>query len=136
MLSTGEHVLAAQAMGADFAYRGTRFIATKEGSASSEYKQSLVDSHASDIIYSNLFTGVHGNYLKSSIVAAGLDPDNLEVADKNAMNFSTGSAKAKAWKDIWGAGQSVAGIDSVLPAAELVEQLVAEYEAARKRLAL
>ena len=135
-ISKGEHVLAAQAMGADFAYMGTRFIATKEGIASSEYKQSLVDSHASDIIYSNLFTGVHGNYLKSSIVAAGLDPDNLEVADKNAMNFSTGSAKAKAWKDIWGAGQSVAGIDSVLPAAELVEQLVAEYEAARKRLAL
>jgi nitronate monooxygenase len=133
-MSKGEHVLAAQAMGADFAYMGTRFIATKEGVASDEYKQSLVDSQATDIIYSNLFTGVHGNYLKSSIVASGLDPDNLPAADKNSMNFASSSAKA--WRDIWGAGQSVSGIDSVLPAAEVVNQLVAEYEAARKRLAL
>jgi nitronate monooxygenase len=113
---------------------GTRFIATKEGVASEEYKQGLVSSQASDIIYTNLFTGVHGNYLRSSIVNAGLDPDNLPVADKNAMNFSSGSAKA--WRDIWGAGQSVAGIESVKPAAEVVDQLVQEYEAARARLAL
>lgn len=133
-ISKGEHILAAQALGADFAYMGTRFIATKEGVASEEYKQGLVNSQASDIVYTNLFTGVHGNYLKSSIVAAGLDPDNLPVADKTAMNF--GSANAKAWRDIWGAGQSVAGIDAVKPAGEIVDQLVAEYEAARKRLAL
>lgn len=133
-MSKGEHVLAAQAMGADFAYMGTRFIATKEGVASQEYKQGLVSSQASDIIYTNLFTGVHGNYLRSSIVNAGLDPDNLPVADKNAMNFSSGSAKA--WRDIWGAGQSVAGIESVKPAAEVVNQLVKEYEDARARLAL
>lgn len=133
-MSKGEHVLAAQAMGADFAYMGTRFIATKEAIASDDYKNSLVQSQAGDIIYSNLFTGVHGNYLKSSIVAAGLDPDNLPQADKNAMNFSSGTSKA--WRDIWGAGQSVSGIDSVLPAAAVVDQLVAEYQAARKRLGL
>jgi nitronate monooxygenase len=131
-MSKGEHVFAAQAMGADMAYMGTRFIASKEAVATEQYKQSLVESSAADIIYSNLFTGVHGNYLRSSIINAGMDPDNLPEADKNAMNF--GSSAAKAWKDIWGAGQSVSGIESVESVQVIVDRMVEEYAAVKARL--
>lgn len=122
-------------MGADFAYMGTRFIATEEANASAEYKQALVDSGAEDIVYTNLFTGVHGNYLRSSIVNAGLDPQALPVGDKSKMNFASGgNTKSKAWRDIWGSGQGVADIHEVLPVAMLVDRLADEYEAARARL--
>lgn len=134
-IADGSAVLAAQAMGADLAYMGTRFIATLEANASEDYKQGIVDAGASDVVYTNLFTGVHGNYLRSSIVNAGLDPDHLPEADKSKMNFgSGGNSGAKAWKDIWGVGQGVAVIDEVLPTAELVNQLEAEYQAAKKRI--
>jgi nitronate monooxygenase len=124
-------------MGADLAYMGTRFIATTEANASDDYKNGITQASASDVIYTNLFTGVHGNYLRESIVKAGLDPDHLPEADKSKMNFgSGGNSAAKAWKDIWGVGQGVAVIDEVLPTAELVNQLEAEYRAARARLAL
>lgn len=136
-IANGSAVLAAQAMGADLAYMGTRFIATAEANASDAYKQGITEASASDVIYTNLFTGVHGNYLRQSIVNAGLDPDHLPEADKSKMNFgSGGNTAAKAWKDIWGVGQGVAVIDEVLPTAELVNQLEAEYRAARARLAL
>jgi nitronate monooxygenase len=136
-IATGEAVLAAQAMGADFAYIGSRWLATREANVDDAYRQAIVESSAADIVYTNLFTGVHGNYLKKSIVAAGLDPDNLPVADKTAMNFgSGGGSKAKAWRDIWGAGQGVGLMDDVSTVAEVVERLKAEYTAARKRLAL
>ena len=136
-IATGDAVLAAQAMGADFAYIGSRWLATKESNVDEAYRQAIVDSSAADIVYTNLFTGVHGNYLKKSIVSAGLDPDNLPEADKTVMNFgSGGGAKAKAWRDIWGAGQGVGLMDDVVTVAELVERLSAEYAAARKRLAL
>jgi nitronate monooxygenase len=136
-IATGDAVLAAQAMGADFAYIGSRWLATKESNVDEAYRQAIVESSAADIVYTNLFTGVHGNYLKKSIVAAGLDPDNLPTADKTAMNFgSGGGAKAKAWRDIWGAGQGVGLMDEVATVAEVVEKLKAEYAAARKRLAL
>jgi nitronate monooxygenase len=116
---------------------GTRFIATTEANASDDYKNGITQASASDVIYTNLFTGVHGNYLRESIVKAGLDPDHLPEADKSKMNFgSGGNSAAKAWKDIWGVGQGVAVIDEVLPTAELVNQLEAEYRAARARLAL
>ena len=128
-MSTGADILAARALGADLAYLGTRFIATAEGNAPLEYKQMLVDSGAEDIIYTNLFSGVHGNYLRGSISRAGLDPDNLPEADKSKMNFG-GSAAAKAWKDIWGAGQSVSGIHAIESVAKLVDQLEREYQAA------
>lgn len=128
-MSTGADILAARALGADLAYLGTRFIATAEGNAPPEYKQMLVDSRAEDIIYTNLFSGVHGNYLRGSISRAGLDPDNLPEADKSKMNFG-GSAAAKAWKDIWGAGQSVSGIHAIESVAKLVDQLEREYQAA------
>ena len=131
-MSRGEHVLAAQAMGANFAYMGTRFIASSEAFASQEYKDSLVQSHAGDIIYSNLFTGIHGNYLKSSVIAAGLDPENLPEADKTKMDF--GSAHAKAWKDIWGAGQSVSGIDEVMAVQDIVNKMKLEYAQAKQAL--
>jgi nitronate monooxygenase len=131
-MSKGEHVVAALAMGADMAYMGTRFIASKEAIASPEYKQSLVDSSASDIIYSNLFTGVHGNYLRSSILQAGFDPDNLPQAEKNTMNF--GNTSSKAWRDIWGAGQSVSGIESVDSVKEIVDRMVREFQQAQSRL--
>jgi nitronate monooxygenase len=124
-------------MGADLAYIGSRWLATPEANVGDEYRKAIVESSAADIVYTNLFTGVHGNYLKKSIVAAGLDPDNLPVADKSKMNFgSGGNTGAKAWRDIWGAGQGVGLMDDVRPVAEVVAQLKAEYEAARKRLAL
>ena len=136
-IATGDAVLAAQAMGADFAYIGSRWLATRESNVDEAYRQAIVDSSAADIVYTNLFTGVHGNYLKKSIVSAGLDPDNLPEADKTVMNFgSGGGAKAKAWRDIWGAGQGVGLMDDVITVAELVDRLSAEYAAAKKRLAL
>ncbi|MGL4188438.1 MAG: NAD(P)H-dependent flavin oxidoreductase [Sphaerotilus sulfidivorans] len=131
-IASGGAVLAAQAMGADFAYIGSAFIATDEARASEAYKQCIVHSNSDDIVYSNLFTGVHGNYLKPSIRAAGLDPDQLPESDPSAMNFG-GDAK-KAWKDIWGCGQGIGAIDAVVPAAERVARLRREYEAARARL--
>ena len=136
-IATGDAVLACQAMGADFAYIGSRWLATTESNVDDAYRQAILESTAADIVYTNLFTGVHGNYLKKSIVAAGLDPDALPVADKTAMNFGSGSStKAKAWRDIWGAGQGVGLMDEVLSVAEVVAQLKAEYLAARARLAL
>jgi nitronate monooxygenase len=134
-IASGAAILAAQAMGADFAYMGTRFIATQESNATAEYKNALVESSAEDIVYTNLFTGVHGNYLRSSIVAAGLDPDSLPVADKSKMNFgSGGNQKAKAWRDIWGSGQGVADIHDVPTVSALVDRLEAEYRAACQRM--
>ena len=136
-IATGDAVLAAQAMGADFAYIGSRWLATRESNVDDAYRQAIVESSAVDIVYTNLFTGVHGNYLKKSIVAAGLDPDNLPVADKTAMNFASGGgSKAKAWRDIWGAGQGVGLMDDVVTVAEMVTRLEAEYRAARARLRL
>jgi nitronate monooxygenase len=132
-IATGEAVLAAQAMGADLAYVGSAFIATAEARASDEYKEAIVSSSAADIVNSNLFTGIHGNYLRSSIVAAGLDPDNLPQPGADAMNFQSATG-AKAWRDIWGSGQGVGAVDSVMPAAELVAKLTAEYQAARSKL--
>ena len=133
-IATGGSVLAAQAMGADLAYIGTRFIASKEANAPDAYKDAVVQSAGEDIIYSSLFTGIHGNYLKSSIEGAGLDPNNLPEADKSSMNFgSGGNTEAKAWKDIWGAGQGVGSIDDVLSVQEIVDSLKAEYEAAKSQ---
>ncbi|MCA3254416.1 MAG: nitronate monooxygenase [Alphaproteobacteria bacterium] len=134
-IATGDAVLAAQAMGADLAYIGSAFIATAEARADERYKQMIVDSSADDIVYSNLFTGVHGNYLKPSIVAAGMDPDNLPTSDPSAMNFgSGGNTDAKAWKDIWGCGQGIGAVDAVRPAADYVAKLKREYEAAKARV--
>ena len=128
-------VLAAEAVGADLAYIGTRFTASKEANASEGNKQCIIDSTGEEIVYTNLFTGVHGNYLKRSIAAAGLDPDDLPEADKSKMNFgSGGNSKAKAWRDIWGAGQGVGQIFDAPPAAEIVARLKAEYAAARAAL--
>lgn len=135
-IANGASILAAQAMGADLAYIGTRFIATREAHAADAYKQAIVQASAADIIYTNLFTGVHGNYMRQSIVAAGLDPDNLPVSDKSQMSFGDGSSKAKAWKDIWGAGQGVGLMNDIPSVAELVARLKNEYQAARARLAL
>jgi nitronate monooxygenase len=134
-IATGDGILAAQAMGADFAYMGSRWLATRESNVTDEYRNAIVDSQAADVVYTNLFTGVHGNYLKKSIVNAGLDPDALPEADKSKMNFGSGGA-AKAWRDIWGAGQGVGMMDDVPSVAEMVMRLKAEYAAARKRLAL
>jgi len=131
-IASGGAVLAARAMGADFAYIGSAFIATAEARAVEGYKQAIVDGSSDDIVYSNLFTGVHGNYLKASIQAAGLDPENLPESDPSKMNFG-GDAK-KAWKDIWGCGQGIGAIKSVQPAAEMIGRLVREYEAAKKRV--
>jgi nitronate monooxygenase len=133
-IAGGGAILAAQAVGADLAYLGTRFIVSREANAPDAYKQMIVESRGEDIVYSSLFTGVHGNYLRGSIVNAGLDPDALPESDKNAMNF--GSGRTKAWRDIWGAGQGVGQIHDVRPAAEIVEQLETEYLAARARLGL
>jgi nitronate monooxygenase len=133
-ISTGGAVLAAQAMGADFAYIGSAFIATHEARASEAYKQAIVECNSDDIIYSNLFTGVHGNYLAPSIRAAGLDPQNLPESDPSKMNFG-GDAK-KAWKDIWGCGQGIGTIEAVQTTAAFVAQLKREYQAAKKRLSL
>jgi nitronate monooxygenase len=139
-IATGGAVLAAQAMGADFAYIGSAFIATEEARATEGYKQMIVESTSDDIVYSNLFTGVHGNYLRGSIVNAGLDPDNLPVSDPSAMSFGAGSdgeiSAKKAWKDIWGCGQGIGAVDAVLPARELIARLKREYEDARRRLQL
>ena len=132
-ITNGQAILAAQAMGADFAYIGTRFIATQEANAVEAYKQAIVDSAAKDVVYTPYFTGVHGNYLTRSIVAAGLDPANLPVKDKTAMSFG-GARDAKAWKDIWGAGQGVGTIDDVLPAGELITRLKQEYRSAKTAL--
>ena len=133
-IATGDAVLAAQAMGADFAYIGSRWLATPESNVDDAYRQAILESSAADIVYTNLFTGVHGNYLKKSIVAAGLDPDNLPVADKSKMDFGTGGAKAKAWRDIWGAGQGVGLMDDVPTVAEVVARLSDEYHAAKARV--
>ena len=133
-IASGDAVLAALAMGADFAYIGSAFIATEEARAADAYKQMIVDSDSDDIVYSNLFTGVHGNYLRGSIVKAGMDPEHLPVSDPSKMNFSSDSAKA--WKDIWGSGQGIGAVHQVLPAAALVKRLADEYLAARQRLAL
>jgi nitronate monooxygenase len=136
-ISTGGAVLAAQAMGADFAYIGSAFIATDEARAGEDYKQAIVAGSSDDIVYSSLFTGVHGNYLKPSIIAAGLDPDNLPEADPSTMSFGGGEgSKKKAWKDIWGSGQGIGAVKQVLPARELVGRLQREYFEARRRLAL
>lgn len=133
-IATGRAVLAAQIMGADFAYIGSAFIATEEARAADAYKQMLIDGTSEDIVYSNLFTGVHGNYLKPSIRNAGLDPDNLAQSDPSRMNFGTDAKKP--WKDIWGCGQGISAIKKIVPAAELVQRLVDEYEEARKRYTL
>jgi nitronate monooxygenase len=132
-ITTGRAVLAAQVIGADFAYIGSAFIATEEARAAEEYKQMLVASSASDIVYSNLFTGVHGNYLRGSIEAAGLDPTALPEGDLKTMNFGGGATKA--WKDIWGSGQGIGAIKEVVPTRVLVERLRSEYEAARRKVA-
>ncbi|MGZ5155747.1 MAG: NAD(P)H-dependent flavin oxidoreductase [Caldimonas sp.] len=131
-ISSGGAVLAARAMGADFAYIGSAFIATEEARAVEAYKQMIVDSSSDDIVYSSLFTGVHGNYLKGSIRNAGLDPDALPESDPSKMNF--GGDARKAWKDIWGCGQGIAAIKKVVPARELIERLAREYDEARLRL--
>jgi len=133
-IASGDAVLAAQAMGADFGYIGSAFIATHEARASDAYKMAIVEGSSDDIVYSNLFTGVHGNYLAPSIRAAGMDPDNLPESDPSKMNFG-GDAK-KAWKDIWGCGQGIGAINAVTSTAELVAKLRSEYEAARARLKL
>ncbi|WKB52813.1 NAD(P)H-dependent flavin oxidoreductase [Eleftheria terrae] len=132
-IASGRSVLAAQAMGADFAYVGSAFIATEEARAAEGYKQMITESSSQDIVYSNLFTGVHGNYLRGSIVNAGLDPDKLPESDPSAMNFGGENAK-KAWKDIWGCGQGIGTIKQVVPARELVERLRSEYLAAKQQL--
>lgn len=136
-IATGDAILAAQAMGADFAYIGSRWLASQESNVDDAYRQAIMSSAASDIIYSNLFTGVHGNYLRQSIVNAGLDPDNLPQADKTTMDFGSGGAsKAKAWRDIWGAGQGVGLMNDVPTVADIVARLSNEYHAARQRLGL
>ena len=133
-IASGGAVLAAQAMGADFAYIGSAFVATEEARAVEGYKQMIVDSTSDDIVYSNLFTGVHGNYLKGSIKASGLDPDNLPESDPSQMNFGA-AGSAKAWKDVWGCGQGIGAIKSVQPAAALIARLEREYRSARQRIA-
>jgi nitronate monooxygenase len=131
-IANGRSVLAAQALGADLAYIGSAFIATSEAHADDRYKAAIVDASASDIVYTNLFTGVLGNYLKASIVNAGLDPDNLPTSDPSKMSFGSGSTKA--WRDIWGCGQGIGGIRDVKPVAAFVDRLVAEYTAAKHTL--
>jgi nitronate monooxygenase len=136
-MTSGSDVLAAQAMGADLAYMGTRFIATQEAAAVPQYKEMIVDSKASDIVYSNLFTGVHGSYLKGSVINAGMDPDNLPDGERSSLNYAKRSKEdAKAWRNIWGAGQGVGNIDDILPAFDLVLRMEAEYNEARQRLGL
>ena len=134
-IGDGHAVAASLALGADFAYMGTRFIATQEANADPEYKKMLEESAADDIVYSSLFTGVHGNYLKPSISNAGMDPDNLPSADKSSMNFgSGGNTKSKAWKDIWGSGQGIGRIYDSPPVSELVDRIKTEYEQAKEEL--
>ncbi|MFC3147528.1 NAD(P)H-dependent flavin oxidoreductase [Piscinibacterium candidicorallinum] len=130
-IATGRAVLAAQAMGADYGYIGSAFIATEEARCADDYKQAVVDCKADDIVYTNLFTGVHGNYLKPSIVAAGLDPDHLPESDPSKMNFGSGGTEAKkAWKDIWGCGQGIGAVDAIVPVRERVARLAGEYREA------
>ncbi|MBL4836339.1 MAG: nitronate monooxygenase [Kordiimonadaceae bacterium] len=134
-ISTGGAVLAAQAMGADFGYIGSAFIATEEANADERYKQCIVDHAAADIVYTNLFTGVHGNYLKPSIEAAGMDPKNLPESDPSKMNFgSGGDEKSKAWKDIWGCGQGIGAVKSILSTADMVARLEKEYKLAKAKI--
>jgi nitronate monooxygenase len=135
-LATGGGVLAAQAMGADLAYIGSAFIATDEARASADYKHAIVEGSSDDIVYSSLFTGVHGNYLKRSIRNAGLDPDQLPESDPTKMNFGGGEGSKKAWKDIWGSGQGIGAVKAVVPAAALVDRLAAEYGQVRARLGM
>ena len=132
--SGGGAVLAAQSMGADLAYIGSAFIATDEANADNKYKEMIALSSADDIIYTNLFTGVHGNYLKPSIKAQGLDPENLENSDSSKMNFSSGASKPKNWKDIWGSGQGISAVKSVGPAKVLIERLKKEYKDSKNRI--
>jgi len=135
-IGTGDGVLASLAAGADFAYIGSAFIATEEARASDDYKRCIVESNSDDIVYSNLFTGVHGNYLKPSVRAAGMDPDHLPESDPSAMNFGGGEgSKPKAWKEIWGCGQGIGAVKAVVPAAELVARLKREMHAAQQRVA-
>jgi nitronate monooxygenase len=134
-ITTGDSILAAQSMGADFAYIGSRWLATKEANTSEGYRQAILESTAADVVYTDYFTGVHGNYLKKSIIKAGLDPENLPEGNKNAMSFSSGgNSDAKAWRDIWGAGQGVGLMDDVPSVAEMVARLRSEYLAARARV--
>lgn len=134
-IATGRAVLAARACGADFGYAGSVFIATQECRASPAYKQGIVEGRANDIVYSSLFTGVHGNYLRGSIIAAGMDPDNLPEGDPSKMDFgSGGSSDAKAWRDIWGSGQGIGAVDKVVPVAELVARMAREYREAKDAL--
>ena len=134
-ITTGDAILAAQAAGADLAYIGTRFLATPEASVPERYKEEILRSKAADIVYTDLFSGVPGNYLKHSVVAAGYDPLNLPKSDPSKMNFgSSGGAEKKVWRDIWSAGQGVGQIDAVMPVAQVVDKLAAEYDAARRRL--
>ncbi|KQQ58188.1 2-nitropropane dioxygenase [Rhizobium sp. Leaf311] len=133
-IANGGAILAAQAMGADMAYIGSPFIATTEARASEAYKQAIVEANATDIVYSNYFTGIHGNYMKSSIIAAGMDPDNLPVADPSKMDFGAATSGAKAWKDIWGAGQGVGAVKAIEPVSALVDRLASEYAAAKARI--
>src|SRR5262245_59252274 len=134
-IASGRSILAAQAMGADLAYIGSAFIATREAAASDSYKQAVVDSHAADIVYTSLFTGVHGNYLKPSIVRAGLDPDHLPSGDAASMSFASGSPK-RAWRDIWGCGQGIGILDDIPAAAELIARFEKQYSDARQSLSL
>ena len=133
-IANGGAVLAAQAMGADLAYIGSAFIATNEARADEAYKEMIADSEAKDIIYSNLFTGIHGNYLKPSITRSGMDPDDLPEADPSKMDFGSGSDRPKAWKEIWGAGQGIGAVKEIVPAANLVERLKREYAEAKARI--
>ena len=133
-IGSGDGILAAEAAGADLAYIGSAFIATKEANAIEPYKQMIVESGADDIVYTNLFTGVHGNYLKPSISRAGLDPENLPTGDPSKMDFASGAERRKVWKDIWGSGQGIGSMKAIVPAAELIDRLAAEYHAARARI--
>jgi len=133
-IARGDAILATEAMGADLAYIGSAFIATEEANAVDGYKRMIVDSAADDIVYTNLFTGVLGNYLKPSVAAQGLDPDNLPASDPSAMSFASGSSKPKSWKEIWGSGQGIGAVKEVVSAATLVDRLEHEYRAARERL--
>ena len=133
-IATGRSVLAAQAMGADLAYIGSAFIATDEANAADAYKDEIVRSGAADIVYTSFFTGVHGNYLRGSITAAGLEPDALPDRDPTQMDFGSGSSKSKAWKDIWGSGQGIGRVNSRGSTRELVDRLVTEYHDARNGL--
>jgi len=135
-IASGRSILAAQAAGADLAYIGSPFIATTAAHAAEAYKQAIVQGRADDIVYSSLFTGVHGNYLKASVLAAGLDPDNLPEGDISTMDFATGTSKAKAWRDIWGSGQGIGAVREILPARDYLGQLSAEYEAAKAEVRL